>query len=222
MSNTNTNPERTDTEQTDESGSESRRTSTNTDTPPAQRRHGDDPQEAQTPRHVDGSGGDAPLASEETRIIQRDETGEIIPRREYVAETDEDALAKPLPGSARERYIEETLAQGEDITDAMLAEMFTDYLVVPDLTTWADCPDDHVSEDFIQDGLSQAEEDGYFFAILLASGDTDLVERLRANRRGGMSEDEVRLLDQLGPERMQELMAEVDVEGNGAGPDAGN
>lgn len=165
-----------------------------------------------TPQYVSGSGGDHDLIDRDQQRIQRDENGEIIPRREYVEELGGDAIAKPLPRSARERYIEETLGQGEDVTDAMLAELFDEYLVVPDLTTWEGCPNDRVTEEFVTEGLTQAEEDAFFFAILLASGDHDLVDRLRSNRRGGLSENEIALLDQLGPERMQELMEETGVE----------
>jgi hypothetical protein len=196
------------------SGSQSEYTDTDTDRKTTTDEHSEDTN-ADLPRHVDGSGGDADLASVEQTTIQRDAQGRARPRREYVEELDADVLARPLPSADREKYIGETLGQGEDITDQMLAELFDEYVVYPDLTDHSECPDDQVTEQFVGESLTSTTEDAYFFAILLASDEQDLVERLRANRRGELSDGEAKLMDQLGPERMQELFDEADEdEGN--------
>ena len=170
-------------------------------------------QHRRTPDHVNGSGGENDLVSLEQTTIQRDETGEIIPRREYVEELGGDGLAKPMTNALSSRYIDGKLNEGEDLTDRDLANIFDRCVVSPDLTEHPQCPNDGVTEEFVAEQMTGAMEDAYFILVLKASGEDALVDRIRATSRGELP-PEVRQMLQENPEALREFMPEEDEDGS--------
>lgn len=166
-----------------------------------------DDQHSRTPDHVNGSGGENNLASLEATTIQRDEDGEIIPRREYVEELGGDGIAKPMTGALRERYIENKLDEGEDITDRDLANIFNRCVVAPDLTNHPQCPDDGVTEQFVSNEMTGAMQDAYFILVLLASDEDSYAERIRATSRGELPTEVLQVVRE-NPEALEKFMDE--------------
>ncbi|WP_254535238.1 hypothetical protein [Halomarina litorea] len=164
---------------------------------------------AQTPDHINGSGGDNDLVSLEQTTIQRDEDGEIIPRREYVEELGGDGIARPLTGALRSRYIEGKLEAGEDLTDRDLANIFDRCVVAPDLTTHPQCPSEGVTESFVSDQMTGAMQDAYFILVLLASDEDAVVERIRATSRGDLPPEAMQLLE-ANPEAVVQFAEQAD------------
>ncbi|MFC5970070.1 hypothetical protein ACFPYI_01880 [Halomarina salina] len=169
----------------------------------------DDP--TRTPDHVNGSGGENDLVSLEQTTIQRDEDGEIVPRREYVEELGGDAIAKPMTGALRERYIENKLNEGEDVTDRDLANIFNRCVVAPDLTNHPECPDDQVTEEFVKNGMTGAMQDAYFILVLRASGEEALADQIRATSRGELPTQVLQVIRE-NPEALEQFMDENDSE----------
>lgn len=152
------------------------------------------------------------IVSLEDTTIQRDtETGELLPRKNYVDELGGETVSKPLTRDERKEYVEDLLDEDEDkeeLSDAELAELFDRKVVKPDLTQHHLCGD-HVTEKFVKEGLTKTQEDGFFIGILLASDENDLVRLIRGeytdqelkmalassgnwNPAGGRTDNEVR------------------------------
>lgn len=133
------------------------------------------------------------VALDEITLDRDPETGELEPKAvdvEEIGKEGETVRALPLNKAARRKYLK-PLREGEDVGDELLARMFDDHLVEPDLTEHPRCPDDGVSERFIREDLDPAAEDGLFIAILEASGERELVELLRKVNRGELTEEDL-------------------------------
>lgn len=132
------------------------------------------------------------VSLDEVTLDRDPETGELEEKAVYVEELNphEPVKALPLNKDARRKYLD-PLREGEDVGDELLAQMFDEHLVEPDLTEHERCPDDHVSERFISQDLDPKAEDWLFIAILQASGETELVEILRKMNRGELTEEDL-------------------------------
>jgi len=150
-----------------------------------------DPEPAASSEYQDSDDG---LATLEDHTLQRDETGGLQPQR--IREIQElggaDVIAKPLTRQERRQYIEELVDDStdkEEITDAELAELFDTKIVRPDLAQHDLCqPEGHVTERFVREGLTGKQEDGYYIAVLRASGEDDMVRQMR----GELADKELR------------------------------
>lgn len=122
----------------------------------------------------------------EDTTLQRDDSGDIKPQEVYVDELGGKVLARSLDRNERRMYVEELLDEDEDreeLADSELAELFEKKIVEPDLTDHPLCENGRVTERFVTEGLNSAQEDGFFLAILLASGERDLVRIMRGQYR---------------------------------------
>lgn len=125
---------------------------------------------------------DDDVVSIESTTLQRDpDTGDLIPRKEYVDELGGDVVARPMTRQEQKRYVEEVASEEkekEENSDKDLAKLFDRKIVEPDLTQHRLCGE-NVTEKFVREGLNKTQENGYFIAILLASDAHDMVRRIR-------------------------------------------
>ncbi|WP_394743304.1 hypothetical protein [Natronococcus roseus] len=150
---------------------------------------------------------DDDLVSLDETTLRRDEEGNLLPERMYVEELGGEAVARPLERDERKRFVEDLFSGDKDeLTSAELAELFDKKIVAPDLGGHPLSEDGRVTERFVEEGLSQAKEDGFYIAVLLASDEHDIVRRIR----GEFTESELELA--------KAKMAEEEQ----AGPRAGN
>lgn len=123
--------------------------------------------------------------------LQRDSEGKLMPSKEYVREMNGNVLARPLTRDERQRFVTDLLeGEKDELSDAELAELFDLKVVDPDLSEHPLCEDGRVTERFVREGLNQSQEDGLFIAVLLASGEDDMVRRIR----GEFNETELELV----------------------------
>ena len=158
---------------------------------PASTDDADPPTETASEDYVDTDADDG-LATLEDHTLQRDPSGDLKPQRVTdIPELDgADVIAKPLTRQERKQYIQDLVEGSKDeITDAELAELFDRKIVAPDLSEHPLC-NGQVTERFVQDGLLGKQEDGYYIAILRASGEDEMVRRMR----GELSDTELRAL----------------------------
>lgn len=143
------------------------------------------------PHNPDYSDDDDVVSLNET-TLQRDSDGALRPQKNWVKELDGNVVARPLTRDERKRYIEDLVDEETDkdeLSDSELAELFDRKIVKPDLTAHR-LNGDKVTTEFVREGLNQTQENGYFNAILLASGEDKLV---RMNR-GEYTEQEIRMV----------------------------
>lgn len=146
-------------------------------------------------------------------VVSRDDQGLIVPEEVYVEEFDDTVVARPMNKAAREKYIQPfiealttTSAMAEEeidvesltdeqrgeleglvenaLSDQMMAEMFDEHIVEPDLVAayQGNYPDEEIEEldeRFIDQDLKVGAIDGLLFAILLVSDMEEFVEALR-------------------------------------------
>ncbi len=143
------------------------------------------------PHNPEYSDDDDVVSLDET-TLQRDSDGDLRPQKVWVKELDGNVVARPLTRDERQRHIEELVddeTDKEELTDSELAELFDRKIVDPDLKGHR-LNGETVTTDFVSKGLNQTQENGYFNAILLASGEDKLV---RMNR-GEYTEQEIRMV----------------------------
>lgn len=144
--------------------------------------------ETQNPKYAEA---DDDVVSLGEATLQRDDEGRLMPSKEYVREMDGYVLARPLTRDERKRFVTDLVeGEKEELSDAELAELFDLKVVNPDLTQHPLCEDGHVTERFVREGLNQSQENGLFIAVLLASGEDDMVRRIR----GEFNETELELV----------------------------
>lgn len=122
----------------------------------------------------------------EDTTLQRGDDGEIKPQEVYVDELGGKVMARSMDRNERQKYIEDLMDEDsdrEELSDAELADLFERKIVAPDLTEHPLCEDGKVTEVFVREGLNSAQEDGFFIAILMASGERDLVRLMRGQYR---------------------------------------
>lgn len=144
------------------------------------------------PHNPDYSDDNDVVSLDETTLQRDSETGDLIPEKNWVDELDGNVVARPLTRDERQRYIEDLLDEDsnkDELSDSELAELFDRKIVSPDLTNHR-LNGDKVTTEFIREGLNQAQENGYFIAILLASDEETLVRRLR----GEYTDSEIRMV----------------------------
>jgi hypothetical protein len=137
---------------------------------------------------------DDDIASLEATTVHRDEDGNILPRKQFVEELNAYIVAKPLLDTARERFLEEVQdpdSEKEQLTDADLAELFDTHLVAPDFTQHELCESGRITERFVREGMTEANQDAYYIGILLASDEYEYVARLRRVERGTLTDAEI-------------------------------
>lgn len=132
--------------------------------------------------------------------VQRDESGQIQPKTVYVDELNGEVDVRPMSRADRKKYLSE-IFEPEDtdkelLPDEVLAEMITKLVVTPDLTEHPRCPDNEVSPEFLQNELDPQYEMGLFYAILLASGDEEVVDEFRRIESGDLTEEERKRLEE--------------------------
>lgn len=144
-----------------------------------QNTHSSDAQ-TQTEEYAD----DEDFVSIDETTLQRDpDTGQLEPEEVYVEELGGPTLARPMKRDEREQYIDDVAdeeSEKEEVTDKELAELFDRKLVKPDLSEHEMC-DGRVTEKFVREGLTKNQEDGFYIAVLLASGETDVVRMIRGD-----------------------------------------
>jgi len=134
----------------------------------------------------DGTSSTAPSEDEDEIVSLADTTlqrrgGELVAERVYVEELDGSVKAKPMVRDERKYYVEEINdpeVDRDEISDGELADLFDEKIKQPDLTEHELC-DDSVTEEFVSEGLTSTGEEGYYIAILLVSGEDDMVRRMR-------------------------------------------
>lgn len=144
--------------------------------------------QAQNPDYAES---DDDVVSLGEATLQRDSEGKLMPSKEYVREMNGHVLARPLTRDERKRFVTDLLeGEKDELSDADLAELFDLKIVDPDLSDHPLCEDGRVTERFVREGLNQSQEDGLFIAVLLASGEDDMVRRIR----GEFNETELELV----------------------------
>lgn len=148
-------------------------------------------------------------------VVSRDDEGLIVPEEVFIEEFDDTVVARPMNEAAKDKYIRpfaeasmaaEAMYSGEvereelsdeqreeleelgqnALSDGMLAEMFDEHIVEPDLVAAYDAnrPErdiDELDEEFVSEELKVGAKDGLLFAVLLASDMEEFVEALRGN-----------------------------------------
>lgn len=166
-----------------------------------------------------GTGRDA-VSGLDKIVVDRDDGGRRKAIEVYVKEFDDTVESKPMNEDAQDKYLrplgeaatvakavadgdidrdelsdeelEEIEEVGQDaLSDEMLANMFDEHIVDPDLVAkyQDNHPDrdiDSLDEDFVKYELVAGAKDGLMFAVLLASGKDEFVAALR----GEVEEDE--------------------------------
>lgn len=108
--------------------------------------------------------------------------GDLVAETIEVEELDGSVRVKPMTRDERKFYVEEVNdpdSGREEITDEELADLFDEKVVEPDLGEHELCPDGEVTERFVREGLSSKGEEGFYIAILLATGEEDMVRTMR-------------------------------------------
>lgn len=163
------------------------------------------------------------IASLDDLTVERDSRGNLQAETVEVEELDGAAVqARPLTKAEKREYIA-PMMEGEEVPSEVLAEWFDEKIAEPDLTEHDRCPDDGVNAEFVDEELTEGAEDGFFFAILLASGLDEFVNFHRKLYSADfsaedlaefdldprdMDDDDLRALG-LNPERARETYTEM-------------
>lgn len=157
-------------------------------------------------------------------VVDRDERGERKPVEVYVKEFDDTIESKPMNEDAQDKYLrplgeaatvakaladgdidrdelsDEELEEIEEVgndalSDEMLAEMFDEHVVEPDLVAkyQQNHPDEDIEsldERFVKQELVAGAKDGLLFGVLLASGKDEFVAALRGEVEESDEDDE--------------------------------
>lgn len=120
--------------------------------------------------------------------LDRDDEGNLKAETVFVEELDADVEARPLNKAARRKYLS-NLGEGEDLTAEETASLFREHVVDPDPADFPDeaVPYDEYTAEYIDEDMHTTLEDGLFIAILLASGEDDVVEQMRAAMEAGVA-----------------------------------
>jgi hypothetical protein len=113
--------------------------------------------------------------------LPRDADGNIKAEAVDVAKLGGTIITEPILPDEHSRIVDPFLTDPEKgrITNAEMADLLDAHLVVPDLTKRPTCPDDHVSEAFVREDLSEDRQLGYLIGMCEVGRQYESAKRLR-------------------------------------------
>lgn len=122
--------------------------------------------------------------------VERDSRGRLTSEYYYVEELDGEVKSRGLTKSEKRNHLGPML-DGEEIGSDVLAEWFEEKIDDPDLTEHPRAGEDGLTAEFVEEELTEDAEDGFFFAVLLASDLDELVNFYRKLYAGDMTVEDL-------------------------------